>query len=53
MIENEKKHAQMLKKGAYVVAGAEQDLPQVQLIATGSEVALAIGVKDALAKRGD
>lgn len=51
VIENEKACANV-EKGAYVVAGAEQDLPQVQLIATGSEVALAIGVKDALAKEG-
>jgi transketolase len=41
-----------VEKGAYVVAGAEHEVPEVQLVATGSEVALAVGVQEALTKDG-
>jgi transketolase len=41
-----------LRKGAYVLADAEGGDPQVILIATGSEVALALEARDALAKDG-
>jgi transketolase len=41
-----------LRKGAYVLADAEGGDPQVILIATGSEVSLALEARDALAKDG-
>lgn len=40
-----------IKKGAYVVAGAE-GTPQAQIIATGSEVQLAVAAQKALAEQG-
>ncbi|HEX2207608.1 MAG TPA: transketolase, partial [Longimicrobium sp.] len=41
-----------LRRGAYVLADAEGGDPQVILIATGSEVALALEARDALAADG-
>ncbi|MFD6439559.1 transketolase [Peribacillus sp. NPDC060186] len=41
-----------LEKGAYVVASTNQEVPEVQLLATGSEVALAVQVKEQLIKEG-
>jgi transketolase len=39
-------------KGAYIAAGTEQGVPEVQLIATGSELTLALEVKEALEQEG-
>jgi transketolase len=39
-------------KGAYIVANSEQEVPSVQLIATGSELTLALTVKEGLDKEG-
>lgn len=39
-------------KGAYIVASSEQEIPTVQLIATGSELTLALQVKENLEKEG-
>jgi transketolase len=39
-------------KGAYIVANSEQEVPTVQLIATGSELTLALNVKEGLDKEG-
>lgn len=41
-----------VSKGAYIVAGSGQEIPAVQLIATGSELTLALQVKEALEKEG-
>jgi transketolase len=41
-----------LERGGYVVAGAELAQPQAQLLATGSEVSLAIEAQQALAAEG-
>jgi transketolase len=41
-----------LERGAYVVAEAEGGLPDVVLIGTGSEVAVALAARDQLAARG-
>jgi transketolase len=39
-------------KGAYIVESSEQEIPIVQLIATGSELTLALQVKEGLEKEG-
>ncbi|MFJ5761489.1 transketolase [Neobacillus sp. NPDC093182] len=39
-------------KGAYIVASSEPEIPTVQLIATGSELTLALQVKESLEKEG-
>jgi transketolase len=39
-------------KGAYIVESSEQEIPTVQLIATGSELTLALQVKEGLEKEG-
>jgi transketolase len=39
-------------KGAYIVANSDQKVPTVQLIATGSELTLALQVKEGLEKEG-
>lgn len=39
-------------KGAYIVESSEQEIPAVQLIATGSELTLALQVKEGLEKEG-
>lgn len=39
-------------KGAYIAANSEQEVPTVQLIATGSELTLALQVKEGLEKEG-
>ena len=41
-----------VKKGAYIVSDSKKKEPDVVLIATGSEVSLALGVKDALKEKG-
>ncbi|PWH20060.1 MAG: transketolase [Anaerolineae bacterium] len=41
-----------LERGAYVLAEAEGGNPQVILVASGSEVALALGAREQLAKEG-
>jgi transketolase len=41
-----------VKKGAYVLADAEEGRPDVLLLATGSEVALCVGAYELLAKEG-
>ncbi|WHY01276.1 transketolase [Neobacillus sp. DY30] len=41
-----------VSKGAYIVANSEQEVPTVQLIATGSELTLALQVKEGLEKEG-
>ncbi|KKC49393.1 MULTISPECIES: transketolase [Paenibacillus] len=41
-----------IKKGAYVISDAADGKPQVQLIATGSEVQLAVAAQKALAEEG-
>jgi transketolase len=45
-------NAEGLARGAYVLADAEQGLPQVILIATGSELSLAVQAHDQLAAQG-
>lgn len=45
-------HARETAKGAYVLAEAANGKPDVILIATGSEVQLAVGAREALAKEG-
>ena len=44
--------AEGLMKGAYVLAGAEDAAPEAILLATGSEVHLALGAYEELKKRG-
>lgn len=44
--------AGLLKRGGYVLSDAPDKSPEVILIATGSEVHLALGAQDELAKRG-
>jgi transketolase len=39
-------------RGAYVLADADSGQPEVVLLATGSEVSLALGARDLLAQRG-
>jgi transketolase len=41
-----------VSKGAYIVESSEQEIPTVQLIATGSELTLALQVKEGLEKEG-
>ncbi|GAA0611782.1 transketolase [Virgibacillus siamensis] len=41
-----------VKKGAYVVSKADKDTPDALLLATGSEVQLAVRAKDALKEKG-
>jgi transketolase len=41
-----------LRKGAYVVSDAKDGKPQAQLLATGSEVQLAVAAQKALAEEG-
>ena len=45
-------HAEGLARGAYILADAEQGSPQVILIATGSELSLAVQAHDQLAAQG-
>jgi transketolase len=45
-------NAEQFARGAYVVADAASGKPQAQLIATGSEVSLAVEAQQALAKEG-
>ncbi|MBI2399874.1 MAG: transketolase, partial [Deltaproteobacteria bacterium] len=44
--------AEGLRKGGYVLADAKDGKPEVILMATGSEVQLALGARDDLSKRG-
>ena len=44
--------AKDVARGAYILADPQQGAPQVILVATGSEVALAVAAHDALAKTG-
>lgn len=44
--------ADLLGRGAYVLADAEGGVPDIILIATGSEVSLALGTRDRLAEEG-
>ncbi|WP_079909264.1 transketolase [Paenibacillus sp. 32352] len=44
--------AEGLKRGAYVISDAANGKPQAQIIATGSEVQLAIGAQEKLAEQG-
>ena len=41
-----------IKRGAYVVSDAKEGKPQAQIIATGSEVQLAVKAQEALAQEG-
>jgi transketolase len=41
-----------VRKGAYIVANSDQEVPTVQLIATGSELTLALQVKEGLDNEG-
>lgn len=41
-----------VQKGAYIAADSKQEMPAVQLIATGSELTLALTVKEGLEKEG-
>jgi transketolase len=41
-----------VRKGAYIAANSDQEVPTVQLIATGSELTLALRVKEGLDKEG-
>jgi transketolase len=45
-------NAEQFARGAYVIADAVSGKPQAQLIATGSEVSLAVEAQQALAKEG-
>jgi transketolase len=44
--------AQGVRRGAYVLRDAQGEAPEIILLATGSEVALALGAQDELAKQG-
>ncbi len=44
--------AEGLKKGAYILAGSPDEIPEVIIIATGSEVQLALGAYDKLVADG-
>jgi transketolase len=46
------RRAELARRGGYVLADAPDGDPQVVMIATGSEVALAMRVRDALARDG-
>lgn len=52
VLEGSKEKANQLEKGAYVLSDALGGKPQAQLIATGSEVALAIEAQKELADQG-
>jgi transketolase len=52
VLEQTRELAKSLKKGAYVISDAKGGKPQAQLIATGSEVALALKAQQALAAEG-
>jgi transketolase len=45
-------HTREARRGAYVLAEADRQDPQVVLIGTGSEVTLCMGARDALAAQG-
>ncbi|SDQ58420.1 transketolase [Virgibacillus subterraneus] len=52
-LEGTKEHAyEGVKKGAYVISKTEKQTPDALLLATGSEVQLAIKAKDALKEKG-
>ncbi|MFB4167401.1 transketolase [Virgibacillus sp. JSM 102003] len=52
-LEATKEHAyEGVKKGAYVVSKSEKETPDALLLATGSEVQLAVKAKDALKEKG-
>lgn len=52
-LPNTKEHAyEGVKKGAYVISDSKADQPQAILIATGSEVQLAVRSQQALAEKG-
>ncbi|MGP4107076.1 transketolase [Virgibacillus sp. L01] len=52
-LDGTKEHAyEGVKKGAYVVSKAEKEIPDALLLATGSEVQLAVKAKDALKQKG-
>ncbi|MBP1949218.1 transketolase [Virgibacillus litoralis] len=52
-LEGTKEHAyEGVKKGAYVISKSEKQTPDALLLATGSEVQLAIKAKDALKEKG-
>src|SRR5690606_11007221 len=52
-LEGTKEHAyEGVKKGAYVVSDSDKETPDALLLATGSEVQLAVKAKDALKEKG-
>ncbi|APC48539.1 transketolase [Virgibacillus halodenitrificans] len=52
-LEGTKEHAyEGVKKGAYIVSKAEKDTPDALLLATGSEVQLAVAAQKELATKG-
>lgn len=48
----EKNTAANVKKGAYIMADSQKELPDLILMATGSEVQLALGARQKLRERG-
>ena len=50
--ENRREQAKGLQKGGYIVYGDSSERPAVTLVANGSEVSLALGVAEELAKEG-
>jgi transketolase len=52
IIDDVKRVAAGVPRGAYVLADSDSNRPDVVLIATGSEVAVAIAARDLLAERG-
>ncbi|WP_188455616.1 transketolase [Virgibacillus oceani] len=52
-LESTKEHAyEGVKKGAYVISKADKNVPDALLLATGSEVQLAVSAKNALKEKG-
>ncbi|AIF43671.1 transketolase [Virgibacillus sp. SK37] len=52
-LEGTKEHAyEGVKRGAYIVSKAEKDIPDALLLATGSEVQLAVAAQKELASKG-
>ncbi|GIO27004.1 transketolase [Ornithinibacillus bavariensis] len=52
-LEGTKEHAyQGVKKGAYIISNSEKEVPDAILLATGSEVPLAMQAQDALKEKG-
>src|SRR5699024_2905424 len=52
-LEGTKEHAyEGVKKGAYIVSESQKDTPDLLLLATGSEVQLAVGSQAALKEKG-